>query len=76
MNKATINIVEQVSLSDGRVSFGYMPSSDIAGYGNKTVPSFLKTDTLIAKVVVHICSHSSNGGMVICSKSSLACAIP
>jgi hypothetical protein len=31
MNKAVMNIVEQVSLWHGRTSFGCMPRSDIAG---------------------------------------------
>jgi hypothetical protein len=30
-NKAAINITEQVSLWEGRESFGYMPTSGIAG---------------------------------------------
>jgi hypothetical protein len=32
MNKADINIVEEVSLWDGGASFGYMLRSDIAPY--------------------------------------------
>ena len=31
MNKAAMNIVEQVSLWDGGASFGYIPRSGIAG---------------------------------------------
>jgi hypothetical protein len=31
MNKASVNIVEQVSLWDVGASFGYMPRSGVAG---------------------------------------------
>jgi hypothetical protein len=31
MNKTPMNIVERVSLWDGRASFGYMPRGGIAG---------------------------------------------
>ena len=31
LNKTAMNIVEQVSLWDGKASFGYLPSIDIAG---------------------------------------------
>jgi hypothetical protein len=37
-----MNILEQVSLWDGKASFGYMPSSGIAGSWGRTIPSFLR----------------------------------
>ena len=41
-NKATVNIVEQVSLWDMVPSFGYMPRSGIAGSWGRTIPNFLR----------------------------------
>ena len=38
MNKAAVNIVEQVSLGDIGASFGYMPRSGIAGSRDRTIP--------------------------------------
>jgi hypothetical protein len=42
MNKAAMNIVEQVSLRDGGISFVYMSRSRIAGSWCRTVPNFLR----------------------------------
>ena len=41
-NTAAITIVDQVSLLDGRVSFGYIPRSGITGSWQRTIPSFLR----------------------------------
>jgi hypothetical protein len=42
MNKAAMNIVEQVSIWDGGSDFGYMPRSGIAGSSGITIPTFLR----------------------------------
>ena len=42
INKGTMNIVEQVSLLYVRISFGYIPKSDIAGSSGNTMSNFLR----------------------------------
>ena len=42
INKAAMNIVEHVSLLYVGASFGYMPSSGIAGSLHNTISSFLR----------------------------------
>ena len=41
-NKATMNVVEDMSLWYGGVLFGYMPKSGIAGSSGRTISSFLR----------------------------------
>ena len=40
--KTAMNIVKQVSLMYGRVSFGYMPRSGIAGSSGRSISNFLR----------------------------------
>ena len=42
MNKASMNIFEQVSLLYVGASFGYMPNSGIAGSQGRPIPNFLR----------------------------------
>jgi hypothetical protein len=42
-NKAAVNIVEQVSLWDGRVSFRYMPRYSIAGSWGRAILHILRS---------------------------------
>jgi hypothetical protein len=42
INKATMNIVERVSLLHGRASSGYMPMSGIAESSSRTMSNFLR----------------------------------
>ena len=41
-NKATMNIVEQVPLSHSGASFGYIPTSGIAGSSGRSISNFLR----------------------------------
>jgi hypothetical protein len=40
MNKAAMNIMEHMSLWYDRISFGYMPRSDLAGSSGRTISNF------------------------------------
>ena len=42
INKATMNIVEKVSLLRGGASSEYMPMCGIAGYSGRTMSNFLR----------------------------------
>ena len=64
INKAAINIVEHVSLLYDGAFFGYMPNSGIAGYSGRTSSNFLR-NRLIFKVVLPVCSPTSNGGVYL-----------
>ena len=41
-DKATVNMVEHVSLWHGGASFGYIPKSGIAGFSGRSMSNFLK----------------------------------
>ena len=50
INKATMNIVEKVSLLRGGASSEYMPMCGIAGYSGRTMSNFLRNrERLISK---------------------------
>jgi hypothetical protein len=41
-NKGTMNIMEHMPLWNGRVSFGYIPKSGIAGSSGRSISNFLR----------------------------------
>ena len=46
INKASMNIVEHVSLLYDGTSFGFMPNSGIAGYSGRSSSNFLRNQQI------------------------------
>ena len=66
INKATMNIVEKVSLLRGGASSEYMPMCGIAGYYGRTMSNFLRNrERLISKIIVPACNPTSSGGVFL-----------
>jgi len=63
MNKAAINIVEQVSLWHGGKYFGDMPRSSIAGSYGRTIPNFLRNCQIDFRSGCPMCTPTNNGRM-------------
>jgi hypothetical protein len=68
MNKATMNIVEQVSLLKDGVSYGYMPKSDRAGSCGRSIPKFLRK--------CHIDLHSGGTSLYSHKQQRTAALVP
>jgi hypothetical protein len=63
--KAAMNIVEHMPLWYGGAYFGYMSKSGIGGSSDRTISNFLRNSRLISRVVVPVCTPTSNGGVFL-----------
>jgi hypothetical protein len=80
MNKATMNIVQQVSLWYSGASFGYTPRSGIAGSCGRTIPKFLRNSQIDSQSGFKSLHSYQQGGVIPPSHedvlaSSLACVV-
>ena len=65
MNKAFLNLVEQVFLWSNEVSFGYMPKSDIAGSWVILIPNFLRKCHIDFHNGHLVFTPTGNGGVLL-----------